>query len=273
MTPAAQSGDGNTIAPGSGVVPILKQLQRGQLKVVGTGFYITRYGLFATAAHVLSDLAEMDRMELGVGYVLEDRDGDELVIRRIAFASISNVADVALGQVENTIGNKPGTPNRRARLSLVTPTEGERLTTYAYPENEILDFTMSDQHPTLRGDYFEGVFERQVPPAQHPFVPYPHYETTLEIRSGASWCPIFNSKGEVAAISCRGWDFRGGEHENNNLSSVIPLGYLLSMNETCARPVATTWENEQIPRSRRGSTLSFGELVAYGHVDVGMFHY
>ena len=154
MTPAAQSGDGNTIAPGSGVVPILKQLQHGQLKVVGTGFYITRYGLFATAAHVLSDLAEMERMELGAGYVLEDRD-------------------VALGQVENKIGNEPGTPNRRARLSFVTPTEGERLTTYAYPENEILNFTISGQHPRLRGDYFEGVFERQIPPARHPFVPYP----------------------------------------------------------------------------------------------------
>jgi hypothetical protein len=36
----AQTGDGQPTSPAAGVVPILKQIGEGQLKVVGTGFFV-----------------------------------------------------------------------------------------------------------------------------------------------------------------------------------------------------------------------------------------
>jgi trypsin-like peptidase len=269
LSPGAKDGDGVEIPPGSGVIPILKDLGSRKFKVVGTGFYITRYGLFATAKHVLEELADVDKGELGAAYILED-DGKHLISRRIVHATLSTVADVALGQAENGDGEATGRANRRASLSLVCPVAGEGLITYAYPENEILDFTDPSKPQTLKADFFEGKFIRRVPPEEHPLVPYPHYETSMEIRSGASGSPVFCS-GRITAVACRGWDFRGSEFEGQNLSNVLPVGYLLSLNDTCATTPRNTWEYARIPDLRKTSALSFGELVAYGHVDFGTF--
>ncbi len=82
---------------------------------------------------------------------------------------------------------------------------------------------------------------------------------------------MFNSLGRIVAIACRGWDFRGAEHEGTELSAVIPVSYLLSMEASCARIPTISWEYAQTPVPRREASLSFGELVAYGHVDFGVF--
>ena len=267
MTPSTRTGGGQEIPPGSGVVPILIELQASRLKVVGTGFYITRYGLFAPAKHVLDELADWNTHRLCTAFVLQDDAEGQLYIRQIVGASLSNTADVALGQADNSAG---GPPNPRGRLSFVRPAKGERLVTYAYPANEVLDFTDPAHVPTLVGNYFEGHFEGQVIPSEPPYIPHPYFETSLEIRSGASGCPVFAS-GRIVAIACRGLEFRGAEHEGNNLSAVIPVGHLLPLEVGCARIPQDSWEYSQIPPLRRDSTLTFGELVAYGHVDVGTF--
>ena len=54
--PQARDGTGRTIHPGDGVVPIMKELTGRKLAVEGTGFYVSRYGLFITARHVLDTL-------------------------------------------------------------------------------------------------------------------------------------------------------------------------------------------------------------------------
>ncbi len=56
----ALRGDGREISATQGVVPILRELEKGQTHVMGTGFYITRYGLFLTARHVFDHIIEAD---------------------------------------------------------------------------------------------------------------------------------------------------------------------------------------------------------------------
>ena len=68
--PAALRGDGQPIEPGDGVVPILQEVGLKRLKVVGTGFYITRYGLVATAKHVIEELKAPGELRLLPGFVL-----------------------------------------------------------------------------------------------------------------------------------------------------------------------------------------------------------
>ena len=268
----ARQGDGTEIPPGAGVVPVLKEVGERQLAVVGTGFFVTRYGLFASAKHVLEDLADWDRGRLHVGYVLQD-DKENLFIRRIVGVSISNTADVGIAQADNGVGRQdrpPGPPNLRGPLSFTRPQPGDPLVSYAYAENAVLDFRDETSPPVLRGDYVRGEFRAQLDEHSHPYIPYPHYETTMEIRSGASGCPIFSSvTNRIVAIACRGWDFRGGEHEGANLSSILPLTQLLPIEVGSARIPPDSWEYRQIPEARRGANLTFAELMTFGHVDVG----
>ena len=136
-------GDGKPIPPGSGVVPILKEVGHHQLKVTGTGFFLTRYGLFATAKHVLDDLADYESGTLHPGFVLQD-DGPEgkLIIRRIVGASVSTTADVGLGQADNGVGGSGalGPSNLRGAISFTRLAIDEALVSYGYAENAILDF-------------------------------------------------------------------------------------------------------------------------------------
>jgi hypothetical protein len=278
----SRRGDGKPLRPGEGVVAILKEIGNHQLKVVGTGFLLTRYGTFATARHVLDDLADYQSNTLCPSYIFQDGSSDGCFFRRIVGISVSNTADVGIGQVENGAGstNNLELQNLRGPIALTRPKIGEALVSYAYPENAILDFRIQaespyagdvplEQLPTLAGRYIHGKFLSQIDAGSRPFIPYPHYETSLEIRSGASGCPIFNASGRIVAIACRGWDFQGGEYEGDDLSSVVPVTQLLPLELGCIRIPHNSWEFLQVPPSRRASTLTFAELITYGHVDVG----
>lgn len=182
---------------------------------------------------------------------------------------MSRQADVAIAQAENGVGGTgpEGPANMRVTLAFQRPAVGEALSTFAYPENAILDFTQDDAPPELRGDYFTGTFLAEVESDARPFIRLSHYETSVEIRSGASGSPIFDSSDRVVGIACRGWDFRGGELEGANLSSILPVRHLLPIEVGGARIPRDSWEFRELPESRRDSLLTLGELVAYRHVD------
>ena len=164
MSPSARTGDGRPINPGVGVIPIMKEVARGKLEIIGTGFYVTRYGLFLTTRHVLEDLVDWKTQVVGVGYVCHLPDDHTVHLRRILRVSLLQPADLAIGQADNFLGKYPDNPlmNLRATLTTEIPAVGERLITYAYPENEVLDFTRKDHTPVIAADYFEGSFLRYV---------------------------------------------------------------------------------------------------------------
>lgn len=282
MKGRTRRGDGEKLHPGEGVIPILKEVGKHQLKVVGTGFFVTRYGTFATARHVLDDLADYRAKTLHQSFILQVGPSGDCIIRRIVSISVSNSADVGVGQADNGVGGIEGLgpTNLRGPISLTRPSVGEALVSYAYPENAILDFRNQaanpcrgelplDELPTLAGRYVNGKFLSQIDASSRPYIPYTHYETSLEIRSGASGCPVFNASGRIVAIACRGWDFRGGDGEGDELSSVVPVTQLLPIELECLRIPPDSWEFSQVPLSRRSGILTFAELVTYGHVDVG----
>jgi hypothetical protein len=261
-TPRALTGDGEEILPGVAVVPILKEIAAGHLKVAGTGFFVTRYGLLATARHVIEDLVDQKTQQLSRAFVFQQVAEDGTLLRRIQRATISPTADVGLIQLQL---QDPPQSNFVATLSFDDPEIGEELKTFAYPENVPLDFRDTKATPLLKADYYTGRFLEHIASDSNPFLRNPHFSTSIEIYSGASGCPVFDSRGACIGIASRGWDFRGGEQAANPLSSVLSTRLLLPAAAPKVDLPPSTWEFLQIPPERRGQRLTFGEVVAYGH--------
>ena len=239
-------GDGAPIHPGTGIVPILKEVGTKRLSVIGTGFYITRYGLVATAKHVVEDLTD-DGKSLTPSFVLHLQDDDAIVLRPIRRAHYLHDVDLAVVQADNFVndGSRSALQNLRAVIAPVLPRDGTPLVTYAYPENAILDFNDTGLIPVVRGDYFAGGVLRFVNRPEHPLLPFPYLETTVEVRSGASGGPVLLANGSVVGVNCRGWDFRGGEHEGQHLSYIAPIALLLDLEVDTFQLPRFSWEGNQ----------------------------
>ena len=199
---------GDQIFPGEGVVPLLKRIADKQYRVVGTAFFVTRYGLLLTAKHVVEDLVPPGHTTIEDAFVLQDSSLG-LLRRRVTGASLSVAFDIGAVQVENGMEEtppRPGPPNLIGDLSLDVPVKGAELVTWSYPENAILDFADPTQPPIMRAGYFTGQYLENVGANERPFVPHPHYETSLVVRPGASGSPVFYN-GRIIGIASRSWNF------------------------------------------------------------------
>ncbi len=263
-----QRGNNERINPGDGIVPILQELSRGKLAVIGTGFYITRYGLFMTAYHVLNELTNQFGEIIHRGFILHLSGETKIHLRPILWINKNDKSDIAVGQAENYMKNFTKNPlmNLRSKLSSKTPSADTKVVTYAYPENKILDMTNKEIPPTIHGDYFDGVFLRYLSVPENPSMSSSYYETTIEIRSGASGGPVFNKRGQIIGVNCRGWDFRGTENEGNNLSYIIPINEAMNMKISHLQLPYHSADRKQLPKYLRGKTLTFYELAKFGHI-------
>jgi len=221
-----------------------------------------------TVSHVLEELINEQGKATNTGFIVHLAGDTAIYLRRVLGFNRYKKADLALGHADNYKRQYPHCPlmNLRPLLSLELPPAGSQVVTYAYPENEVLDFASKDQVPTIRGDYYDGVFQRFLKISENPSMPCPCYETTIEIRSGASGGPVFDNRGRIIGVNCRGWDFRGTEFENKNLSYVIPVREALSMNVSHLLLPDHSWELNQISQEKRGNAITFAELARYGHV-------
>ena len=263
---SAMDGDGRPIEPSACVVPILRQTEPGRLLLVGTGCYVTRYGLVLTAAHVLKDLAEGNTLR--TAFVMHRPDEATVHLRRIRSVSWLNEFDIGLAQAENYLESVPQRPltNMRARMSIRVPQVRESLVTYAYPQNAPLDFREPNAAPEVRADYFDGIVTAHLEPGQRPRLPYFHIETSVHVHSGASGGPVFDSHGYVIGIASSGWDF-GDAADIEPLSSVTLIRDLLSLTTTLRLLPPDSWEAQQLPAGEAERPWTVRQLAEYGHLD------
>ncbi len=262
--PKAVDGNRKVIDPQHGVIPVLKEVSEGRLIVTGTGFYITRYGMFITSKHVMDSMVDWRTRKLGVCFVCHRANEAEVHLRRILSTSLLDNYDLAICQADNYMEKYPQNPliNMRAGLTTRIPSPGESLVTFGYPENEVMDFTQRDKLPTIRGDFYEGKLLRYVPGSVNPAIPYPHFETTIKLKSGSSGGPVFCG-GKIIGVNCRGWDF-GEADEDDNLSYIVPIRQLLKVRIELNQLPNPSWERNQIKAIK--ANYSIEELATYGHI-------
>jgi hypothetical protein len=114
----AENKDGHPIQPNEGVVPILQEVGYRQLLIVGTGFYVTRYGTVLTAAHVVHELTRDLSREgkvRGKNNVMHWLGKDRLNLRPIRLFTLSTRYDVAVVHADNYASKYPTAPLMKMR--------------------------------------------------------------------------------------------------------------------------------------------------------------
>ena len=260
-------GDGTEISATTGVVPILRELEEGKLQVIGTGFYITRYGLFLSARHVFDDIINAADPSSQRLRIFHDT-GKEIHIRAVTKFTIANQVDVALGQADNFLAKFPDNPlmNVRPILTLEVPKTATKLVTFAYPRNELLDFTDRSEPVKIFANRFEGEFVCVEDPPKYDEHQVEIYQTTVPVEGGASGGPFFDEAGRVVAVARSSMDFEGSEHEGATTSFVTPLRHCLHLSLSNLPLAELSWEFRQIPDNRRSDALTIRDLAKYGHV-------
>jgi hypothetical protein len=124
---------GNPLEPRDYVVPIMREIFPGCLEIVGTGFYISRYGLFLTAYHALKTLIDNKKRILNVGYICHPGMDDDIYLRRILQANFFPSVDLAVGQADNYSNKYPtnALENKRVQLAAKVPAPDSVVFTYA----------------------------------------------------------------------------------------------------------------------------------------------
>ena len=260
-------GDGTDISATTGVVPILRELEEGKLQVIGTGFYITRYGLFLSARHVFDDIIEAADPSSQRLRIFHDT-GEEIHIRAVTKITVANQADIALGQADNFLAKFPDNPlaNVRPKLTLEVPKTATKLVAFAYPRNKLLDFTDKSEPVTIFAGRFEGKFVCVEDPPKYDEHQIATYQTTVPVEGGASGGPIFDEAGRVVAVARSSMDFEGSEHEGATTSLVTPLRHCLHLGLSNLPLAELSWEFRQTPNNRRSDALTIRDLARYGHL-------
>lgn len=196
----------NAQNPAHTIFPVLKCVE-ARWHLIGTGFFIAGYGIFATARHVLEDACDKDgraNCAIGILHFMPER----YFFRRIVHVCWNSVSDVAIGIVEpmKEDGAIDMLNNGFLGVTLRVPSTGSQVVTYAYP-NHLVTNDSEGAKIELFPAMYEGTLEEYFPEGRDPkMMPGPCFQTSMHVHGGASGGPVFDEHGRVFGICCTGWE-------------------------------------------------------------------
>ena len=195
---------GTPIVGGAAIIPLLELIEDREYRRIGTGFFITSSGVFATAKHVLLSAHERGRPTFTWQFI----PPNQWHIRPILQFSYHDTADVAIGVSCPSIHEETGEPliDVRVRLTQRLHTPGDLVATFAYPST-IIQATEEGQILSFNPEFYEGRIVEYLPNGRdRVMLPGPCYRTDMVIHHGASGGPVSGPSGKVFGINSTGFD-------------------------------------------------------------------
>jgi hypothetical protein len=189
--------DGRPFFDASAIFAIWMEREPRKPEIIGTGFYVTRFGHFLTARHVLMDAYEHGK----AAYMLHMLDDDKsAIVRHVTEFSCHEGADVALCALEHPPNY---VFNAVPRLTVECPTIGESIVAVGYNKNTKLNGRAWEIAPK----YLSGSFEEAHPLGRdRVMIPFPCFRISMNIPGGASGGPVFDKQGRVFGVSCSNYE-------------------------------------------------------------------
>lgn len=195
---------GAPVIGGEGIVPILELIDGQRYRFIGTGFFITSSGIFATAKHVLMAAHERGH-PISTWQLIPP---NQWLIRPVAQFSVHDTADLAIGVACKAVHEETGEAlvNARMRITLRSQFVGDRVSTYAYPNTVTLS-TGAGQILSFQPGFYEGDILEHLPNGRDRVIlPGPCYRTSMIIHHGASGGPVAGPSERVFAVNSTGVD-------------------------------------------------------------------
>ncbi len=195
---------GARVEGGEGIIPILEVIGENRYQFIGTGFFITSSGVFATARHVLIPAHERGHAILTWQVV----SPNQWLTRPVTQFSYHETADLAIGVA---------TPGRhsesrdllshpRVRITTRVHSIGDIVATYAYP-NTIIEQRDEGQILSFEPRFYEGRIMEYLPEGRdRVMLPGPCYRSDMVIQHGASGGPVAGPSGRVFGVNATGFD-------------------------------------------------------------------
>ena len=136
------------------------------------------------------------------------------------WCSSHNVSDVAVGLVEPSMDARP---NAVLELTTSSPSVGEAVVTYAYPETEI-EAGEIRQVLNFKATFYYGKLEDCFPHGRDRTIhPEPCYQTSIVTRGGASGGPVMGKDGRVFAVNSTGFDGVDSVSFSSRIDEILKL--------------------------------------------------
>ncbi len=199
-----QSLSGKELEPQTGVFPILKTIDADTTQMVGTGFFITNIGHFVTAKHVIEDVYDFNKKkQLSQIHAVHFVNGAQILVRHITKIFPSLISDLVIGKMDFHIVNDTGLPlyNSVPIFTTTPPPKESSVVTFAYPCTDKIH-RRGVKGKFVAGEYEGKLIKHSETPRDTVLVSWPYYETSIDVKGGASGGPVYDYQGRVIGVNC-----------------------------------------------------------------------
>jgi hypothetical protein len=192
---------GNRVLEREGIIPILEKLGENRYRFIGTNFFITDYGLFATAKHVLPE-----SLQDGQIVVWQFFGTNQYYPRPVVGIAAHPTCDVAVGALRPILDptSRELVLNAKMMLTTAPPSVGDYVATFAYP-NTMIEPTEHYQRLHFNPAFYDGHLLENFGNGCG-ILGGPCYRTSMVINSGASGGPVTGPLSGVFGINSTGME-------------------------------------------------------------------
>ena len=215
-----RDGVGQPANPAECIFPIFQQNDSGLWQALGTGFFISQNGFFATAKHVLTDDEGVLKPALVGLQIMPRGERPPVRIRSIIHVSLHESADLAVGFLAYEEKD-----NCAFHLTERLPPKGDIVATFAISRLGVIALQGKSFELQFSPELIYGELEEHWPTGRdRTFLPNHCFQSGMSCEGGNSGGPVFFGEGDVFAINST------GSHGKQPYSCHSSVTELLDMN-------------------------------------------